>query len=552
LLRSTGGGRDETTLVSRRWTTFVMTPRDPNLGTRTNGWRLSRLTLIVLLGGVLVLVAIAVTGQLLYSAAARLNGDQQFGATKISPTAIDVVRLLSDYETEEAGLRGYLLAGQPAFYKPALMAQQQIPGLEARLKQRSALFPGGSRAFEGVLAAHRAWATEFRNVEVNLIRSNKLATAQHIAESNQGNDLFGNVRRSFVPLGSVLTRSQAANQASVSNITTELIILLILTLVALGLLVLLSTWLIIRRITLPIGRMTDEAAALASGWERAPGSSRSSGDIGRFSQYTESIKSQLAAHRLRSRRATEALEQQGPSVSALVAALEPRRDSVDNIAASAALDPAEGLLAGDWYDLLAVDDRTLAVVVGDVSGHGPASAVLSLRLRELLMAFLLEGVEPGEALGRTARANERGSEFLFATVFCAVMDVDNRLVAYANAGHPPAMLHGDPTSETPLVSLGPTGPLLSPIMAAATWSTRTESFPPGCGLLVVTDGVTEGQNPSGDHYGADRLADDLLELSRRNIEGVVEEIAERLDRFVGGAGRDDRTLVYCTHCSATA
>jgi sigma-B regulation protein RsbU (phosphoserine phosphatase) len=500
---------------------------------------------LVLLVGTALLVAIALAGGALYTSASRFNTDQQYFPAHIAPGVTGAVRLLVSYVDEQSALRAYLLTGQPRALRSISATQKQIPGLQSQLARNVDLFPGGRRALRALVRDHRRWEVTYLDPALALIAKGDRAQAQQLAETPQSQAQFEKVRDDFVPLGAAVTDAQADNHASVQRVEGLLIALLIVSLVALASIVVLGMWLMVRRITRPIDRVTAEAAALAAG-DAGPVAGRRLGEFARLDEYTETIRSQLAAHRLRSHRATEALWQQGPSVAALAKALEPREQSVANVAASCRLDPAHGLLAGDWYDLLAVDRNRLAVVVGDVSGHGPDSAVLALRLRELLTAALLEGSLPGPALGRVANANAQGAPELFATIFCAVIDTDTETLQYANGGHPPALVH-DPQASQDVVQLGPTGPLLSPIMAGSTWSVKKLGFSAGWGLLVVTDGALERQGPDGVHYGLERVAIDLRKLAADNPESLVDRLAERLDRFAGTVSRDDRTLVYCRH-----
>ena len=64
----------------------------------------------------------------------------------------------------------------------------------------------------------------------------------------------------------------------------------------------------------------------------------------------------------------EALTQQGPAVIALRDALAPTRSSAPGVVVEGRLDPAEGVLAGDWYDAIDLPGGRVGVVVGDVAG----------------------------------------------------------------------------------------------------------------------------------------------------------------------------------------
>jgi serine phosphatase RsbU (regulator of sigma subunit) len=52
------------------------------------------------------------------------------------------------------------------------------------------------------------------------------------------------------------------------------------------------------------------------------------------------------------------------------------------------IESAQGVLAGDFLDIVELDDQRVAVVLADVAGHGPAAAVVGLRLKTALAAIL--------------------------------------------------------------------------------------------------------------------------------------------------------------------
>ncbi|HEY4001730.1 MAG TPA: SpoIIE family protein phosphatase [Candidatus Xenobia bacterium] len=147
-------------------------------------------------------------------------------------------------------------------------------------------------------------------------------------------------------------------------------------------------------------------------------------------------------------------------------------------------------IGGDFYDFIRVDDRRLAMVIGDVCGKGLAAAVHTAHT----VCFLrfLEAKDEGGP-GRALRAVNRGlirhinGESVFVTLFLGWIDLKTGRLTYANAGHPaPLVLHQDGRLE-PLTQ---TGPALS-ILENAEWKERQVEIPPGGSLVMFTDGITE-------------------------------------------------------------
>jgi sigma-B regulation protein RsbU (phosphoserine phosphatase) len=140
------------------------------------------------------------------------------------------------------------------------------------------------------------------------------------------------------------------------------------------------------------------------------------------------------------------------------------------------------------------------------------------------------------------------SEMMFATLFCAVVDLGSGAVAYSNCGHCPALLlrKGESTFES-LRNLGP--PLA--ISERAKYVPRSIALAPGDMLFLYTDGVTEAENPRAELFGAARLEAALLEVRSRPARAIVEHVVERVAAFAAGAPpSDDLTCVAIVRADA--
>ena len=177
--------------------------------------------------------------------------------------------------------------------------------------------------------------------------------------------------------------------------------------------------------------------------------------------------------------------------------------------------PSE-VLSGDFYDYFSVDD-SMYLFVADVSGHGLPAAIL---------VSLLKSYIHTEAGNERSLSNfmSRLNDFLFSaslpTQFAtaALFRVDDRReLVYANAAHPPFLLHQRESGRT-IVLEQPSNLLgAMPNMPFEEHSIRVA---PGDTLFVYTDGLTDRVNRSGDFYSIDRVAA-LLDDSRDADLGTV-------------------------------
>lgn len=139
----------------------------------------------------------------------------------------------------------------------------------------------------------------------------------------------------------------------------------------------------------------------------------------------------------RYRRATDVIEE---VQRALLPARLPVLPGVE-VAASYVVGGAEQAAGGDWFDVLARPDGTVAAVVGDVVGHGVAASAVMAQLRAVALERLDAGADPAQVVTALDRFTRVVPAARSATVCVLVLGPDagsgRRAVAYCAAGHPP-------------------------------------------------------------------------------------------------------------------
>ena len=81
-------------------------------------------------------------------------------------------------------------------------------------------------------------------------------------------------------------------------------------------------------------------------------------------------------------------------------------------------------IGGDWYDLIALDDHRLLLVVGDVSGRGVRAAATMASLRYAIHAYAAQNDPPETILTKLSKLVSVGSTGQLATILCALVDVE--------------------------------------------------------------------------------------------------------------------------------
>jgi anti-sigma regulatory factor (Ser/Thr protein kinase)/putative methionine-R-sulfoxide reductase with GAF domain len=150
----------------------------------------------------------------------------------------------------------------------------------------------------------------------------------------------------------------------------------------------------------------------------------------------------------------------------------------------AAQDSAVG---GDWYDVIELGHRRLALTIGDVAGHGMAAATFMSQLRNATRAYARDSEGPGEVLSKLSRFSEL-EHTRMATMIYAAINLDTWVVNFARAGHPyPLLLRADGTSTYLTEADGP--PL--GVGSAVTYGDQRLVLGPGETLMLYTDGLIE-------------------------------------------------------------
>jgi serine phosphatase RsbU (regulator of sigma subunit) len=236
-------------------------------------------------------------------------------------------------------------------------------------------------------------------------------------------------------------------------------------------------------------------------------------------------------------RARETIEQSASVVLQLRSELATGVEELpDGWSVAAQLQAAEGVVAGDCYDVIQLPPSGLGLVVVDISGHGAVSGVLALRCKELLRAGLRDGFAPDEAVLWAAEQLDDLGDETFLTAFVAVIDLRSGDVTYASAGHPPALM----CSPSHAVELEPTGPIVGPFLGP--WRSASAGLDEGDKLVVYTDGLTEVRNAAGEEFGVQRLSDLVCASSYDEAEAIVKRCVDDVTSFAPGRLRDDVTI----------
>ncbi len=225
--------------------------------------------------------------------------------------------------------------------------------------------------------------------------------------------------------------------------------------------------------------------------------------------------------------------------------LLPELPAVDGLALAARYLPGSRgqQVGGDWYDVFELDGDRVGIAVGDVLGHDIAAAALMSRVQTALRAYAFVGEQPGAVLDRLDRLMASLHTDRLVTVFYGVLgplDVDgSRELVFANAGHPPPLLHRE---DGTVAELAEASSLLlgAADVGSEQRSQRAMTIPTASTLLLYTDGLIETPGES---------LTDLIDQLKRTIAAVAPRATadELCNRLIDGMGpnrrRDDVALL---------
>jgi serine phosphatase RsbU (regulator of sigma subunit) len=144
-------------------------------------------------------------------------------------------------------------------------------------------------------------------------------------------------------------------------------------------------------------------------------------------------------------------------------------------------------IGGDWYDIVAVDDRRVLMVIGDVSGHGLRAATTMALVRHAALAYVAQDARPASVLAKLSEFVNSGAHDYFATVLCALIEVDAHRLTIASAGHmAPLLLDGEHGEFVTFHVDAPVG-----VARNSQYHEATVSVPPNATLVAFTDGLVE-------------------------------------------------------------
>lgn len=205
--------------------------------------------------------------------------------------------------------------------------------------------------------------------------------------------------------------------------------------------------------------------------------------------------------------------------------------------------PFKNIPGGDFIDYFRIDEDNLAVVLGDVMGKRWGAWYFAVAYAGYVRSatrFVLESTndyKPSDILHKVNDSifkDERISE-VFITLSIILLDKKNKIAKYSGAGDLPIVFKSQ-TAQL-IQSKG----LLLGFSKAGEYEDHEIKLNAGDEIFVVTDGITEARNKSGDLYGHERLIDFMNNINTN--EDPVEQMKKEVYDFTAGEMDDDISFI---------
>ncbi len=462
---------------------------------------------------------------------------------QLSPAAQASARLNIGIASMDRGISSYLRTQQAVSLEPYTEGSNAS---EAAIGDLRVALSGAGRELEpmveDVSSTRALWISTVAEPVIRQVRNGKLERARETYGRADSQFTYQVLRSQSSALDSAvdsaLSQRFAALQESITFLGGVLLFAAAALIIAFG-----STLVGMQvGVLRPLNRLRRQLRDVSTkGHRESPIVGSGPTDFRQAASDAEHMRAELVAQIDEASRANESLRTEAPDISAMRAELiRPSQVYAPGLAIYGEQLSAEGVLAGDWWDVVPLLDGRSAVIVTDISGHGPAAGFAGIRLKLRLTEVLNSG-------GNALTAIERGCELfkedgaLFATVALVIVDPNTRSVEWINAGHPAPLIIG---SDGSAFELGVTGPLLSTL--GGNWRSDSVGIDHGDLIVVCTDGITESHDADGDQLeeaGLVTLIDHARKSGNSTPQAVVAHVLAAARNRATDWDRDDVTLV---------
>lgn len=190
-------------------------------------------------------------------------------------------------------------------------------------------------------------------------------------------------------------------------------------------------------------------------------------------------------------------------------------------------------VGGDFFDFIVINENTLGMVLGDVSGKGVSAALYMAKLMSDFRYVALINSEPDVVISQInfTLAN-RARKGMFATAIFLLLDINSKKINLCNAGHHSLLILRD---HKQFYEVGKAGGIPLGIQQNINYSKEEVNLQSGDIIVLYSDGALEPVNKQNEQYGMERFQAALLESCKNNPEEILKNLERSINRFTNNA-----------------
>lgn len=196
---------------------------------------------------------------------------------------------------------------------------------------------------------------------------------------------------------------------------------------------------------------------------------------------------------------------------------------------------------GDFHGIIYLGNSRTAIFIGDVAGHDFSSSIPAAEAIDYFDDNRDKLIHPHLFLrglnDKMYKSLSSVGRFLTAAV--CLLDLENNVLSYASAGHPPSLLYSSETGHVKLV-----GKRMLPVGFEEDLSFKLiqNELLPGDSIMLYTDGISSGRSAQKEEFGTDRMSS-ILQKHKGKTTAVHDTIADQKTFCENSPESDDRTII---------
>lgn len=209
--------------------------------------------------------------------------------------------------------------------------------------------------------------------------------------------------------------------------------------------------------------------------------------------------------------------------------LVPTKDpKSDHYEIASYFNPADEV-GGDYFDYFFFNEKRIALVQADVSGHGVSAAMIMTMVKGILNSITHRFNSVDEALIEVnSTLSKIAPQEMFVTMVFILFDLEEKVLKLSNAGHNPVLFYNSKSKSFDWIEI--TGCALN-LTESPIYKLEEVPINPNDLFLLFTDGVTETINSQSEMYGKDRLIQCIKSVVGDSTADIIKHIKNDLNNF---------------------